>query len=146
MDCGVYVFISKCFPKKSAADQLGEVFSAVVYSPGIALTAICILYVIILFLMMPYYAISNIITVPGAWILFGFSVVMLCRFVARCMMFPGALLPVQKDLAKEMIRGGIAIAFYKFLFMYFLFGISQALPFKFQTLEKWFKILPSDSI
>ena len=97
--------MGKVFPTNSLADHLGSNVSSIVYNPGIALAVICGIHLVIVILVFPFHVMSYVISVPGAWFAFGGVVVYLCRFFARCMMFPGALLPVQRNVAKEMLRG-----------------------------------------
>mmetsp|Transcript_17124 Transcript_17124/g.28612 ORF Transcript_17124/g.28612 Transcript_17124/m.28612 type:complete len:1081 (+) Transcript_17124:109-3351(+) len=104
-DYGIYLKIGKIFPTRSLADHLGSNISSIVYSPGISLAVISAIHLIIVALVFPFYVMSYIVSVPGSWLLSMALVVLLCRFVARCMMFPGALLPVQRNVSKEILRG-----------------------------------------
>lgn len=104
-DYGIYMTLGKVFPTNSLADHVGSNVAAIVNNPGIALAVICGIHLVIAILVFPFHMISYLISVPGAWFLFGCIIVYLCRFFARCMMFPGALLPVQRSVAKEILRG-----------------------------------------
>ena len=98
-DYGIYTKIGKFFPTHSLADHLSTNLTAIVYSPGISLAMISGI------LVFPFYLTSFIISVPGSWLLFVATIVFLCRFFARSMIFPGALLPVQRSVSKEILRG-----------------------------------------
>ena len=104
-DYGIYMTIGKIFPKQSLADQLGSNISSIVHNPGISLAVISGLHLIIIIIVFPFHLISYLISVPGAWLVWVGVIICLCRFFARCLMFPGYLLPVQRSVAKEILRG-----------------------------------------
>jgi hypothetical protein len=104
-DYGIYKKMNKIFPTNSLADHLGSNISSIVYNPAITLAVITVIHLVIIIVIFPFYMISYMITVMGSWILLGMLIVYLCRFFARSLMFPGALLPVQRNVSKEILRG-----------------------------------------
>ena len=104
-DYGIYMTIGKVFPTNCLANHLGCYVSSVVYNPGLSLVVITVVHLVIGIIVFPFHLISYIISVPGAWLLWIGSIICLCRFFARIMMFPGYLLPVQRSVAKEILRG-----------------------------------------
>lgn len=97
-------FVGKMFPTHSLADEIGAL-SEIAYNPAVSLAVICALHLIIVLVVFPFYVMSYIVSTPGSWLLFAMLIVWLSRFVARSMMFPGALLPVQRSISKEILRG-----------------------------------------
>jgi hypothetical protein len=104
-DYGIYSTIGKVFPTNSVADHMGSNMSSIVYNPAITLAVISGIHLIIVIFIFPFNVMSYLISVPGSWLVFFLLFILLCRFFARCMMFPGALLPVQRSVSKEILRG-----------------------------------------
>jgi hypothetical protein len=118
-DYGIYMKIGKIFPTNSLADHMGSNVLAIAYNPGISLAVIAGIHLVIIILVFPFHLMSYLLSTPGAWLVFFGVIVFLCRFVARCMIFPGALLPVQRSVAKEILRGTISAALFVNLFVLF---------------------------
>ena len=73
------------------ADRLCRVLNIICYHPIYAAIVILVSYLIFVLLFSPFYLLSYLIYPLGALLVFVGGVVVLARYVARCMIFPGWL-------------------------------------------------------
>lgn len=96
----------KVLLKHTLADRLSKnpMFRLFGASPLYTFLGILVLYCVFVLLYYPFYGIGFIITPTGSFLLFWIGILLLCRWFARCLTFPGHTPYLQRQISQEYLK------------------------------------------
>ena len=64
-----------------------------------------VIYPILSLIIFPFFLLSYFLTSYGSWIVFLLSIIVLLRYFAICMIFPGSLPSMERKISNDYLRG-----------------------------------------